>query len=751
MKKSLIFACAAAALLASCSQDQLDLRDGWGLGGNEVADDGTPQQIKLGASLSATVATRGTGTVGGVLDGNGNYTQGTTAHEWNSEHFNVFMFKKGTITLTQNPEVVDDKGTGLFYVLNDKEYVAPPSGAGYATDIFTDNENWMSNANYAYAKDGEVSYYPTQDAHDFWAYRLDGTAKALTDGVAFAGSTSLYTETEVDETGAGVLNVDFAIEGNNDIMVAKAEPIASQRTKMEQLGAGFAETRLWSAYAARQGVQPVLTFDHMLTRLTFRIIDSELQAAYNAYLGGDKDAKYGKVKVDDEKGDTESKFIVTDIRVFSKTDGTLVVAYDNSNAAAYQSNIKRINFEDFGGDLADGAIATKDVRSNYYEYVVKPAPTAPSYALPLQARKDGSMVSLMEGYKFDPELEGTGAPDGGYRPVAGTQEEEYVGEALIVYPEPEENKYYVVFQLMQEIVTERDYGYDDATGKNDYDPEEDDNKYDSPVDGPKEWKPYTVHGEITLPDGEQFKQGWSYTVNVSLHGLEEIEIYVDATPWVDGGETDIDPDEDNWKPLLEAAYTISFDAEALATADGNGSAKVSGYTTIYDEEDPTLEVEKVAAEGQIITVVFTPNEGYEPESITIGSETIEEGFVKKANGKYEYSFPATAAMVTRAEEEKPVISISDVTFKKIDYTVKAATAYNGKFSVQKTAQFEDEVVVTCTSDEGYELKDVTVSYKKNNRDEAVEVQAGENGNEKKFTMPSADVTVTVTFQKTVEP
>lgn len=46
---------------------------------------------------------------------------------------------------------------------------------------------------------------------------------------------------------------------------------------------------------------------------------------------------------------------------------------------------------------------------------------------------------------------------------------------------------------------------------------------------------------LTVPGG--FKPGTQYTIRIAVFGLEEIEVNVVVTPWADGGNVDLDPDD----------------------------------------------------------------------------------------------------------------------------------------------------------------------------------------------------------------
>lgn len=105
--------------------------------------------------------------------------------------------------------------------------------------------------------------------------------------------------------------VDIKINGSQDIMAGKATPSADEVAKLGNYANNF-----YSAYAARKGVQPNITFNHLLTRFTF-----EVRAGSKATAGAGA------------SGNTEA-VRVQGISVESLTDGKLTVAYTGATKEA---------------------------------------------------------------------------------------------------------------------------------------------------------------------------------------------------------------------------------------------------------------------------------------------------------------------------------------------------------------------------------------------------------------------------------
>lgn len=276
MKKMFFFALAAAGMLTACSNDDT-------LGGNGEQNV-SEQQIRLGVA-SSKVQTRGTGTVGGMTD---------AENVWAGQTLWVYMLQKGSMDLAYyKAPAVGGVATPDVEVFNNKKFTAPDAANNTKSGLAT-------------TADGTIAYYPVSGNYDFWGYRVDDAA----------GATPVVKT--VDDTGAAVEAnvatkrvVDITIDGSQDIMAGKAAPSADEVTKLGNYADNF-----YSAYAARKGVQPNITFNHLLTRFTFEVRAGS-KATAGLPAGGNTDA----VKV-------------TGVSVGSKTTGTLTVAYTGETKAA---------------------------------------------------------------------------------------------------------------------------------------------------------------------------------------------------------------------------------------------------------------------------------------------------------------------------------------------------------------------------------------------------------------------------------
>lgn len=276
MKKMFFFALAAAGMLTACSNDDT-------LGGNGDQNV-SEQQIRLGVA-SSKVQTRGTGTVGGMTD---------AENVWAGQTLWVYMLQKGSMDLAYyKAPAVGGVATPDVEVFNNKKFTAPDAANNTKSGLAT-------------TADGTIAYYPVSGNYDFWGYRVDDAA----------GATPVVKT--VDDTGAAVEAnvatkrvVDITIDGSQDIMAGKAVPSTDEVTKLGNYADNF-----YSAYAARKGVQPNITFNHLLTRFTFEVRAGS-KATAGLPAGGNTDA----VKV-------------TGVSVDSKTTGTLTVAYTGETKEA---------------------------------------------------------------------------------------------------------------------------------------------------------------------------------------------------------------------------------------------------------------------------------------------------------------------------------------------------------------------------------------------------------------------------------
>lgn len=268
MKKSFYFAALAVAVLSSCSSDPVVKPNA------EVDNDLVPIELGVGTPLMS-VTTRGTGTIGS-----------TTAAD------NHWRYERVRVLMTWIPDDVNEHAWGLttrnegdgdyelfgnqFYCLPDEDQTSIQGGVALVPELNGD----------------KTRYYPQSGNSNFFAYyvddAIDATAGDLQSPVLVAGdqAPALHNrEATAEEPAAKFVN--FKMNGTQDIMAGMASHDAAYT--------GF------SARSARHGVNPHITMNHLLTRLTFKVVP------------GHENAKNIKVK---------------SVSVESPNEGALTVAYN---------------------------------------------------------------------------------------------------------------------------------------------------------------------------------------------------------------------------------------------------------------------------------------------------------------------------------------------------------------------------------------------------------------------------------------
>lgn len=446
MKKLFLMGAVASLGLLASCSSDDDLSTG---GKNDL------QQIKIGMGVQATVgATRGTGTVGSV---------GAENNKWAGQAINIYMFNKGTL------DVAQFDGVDIY---NNADFYAPTS----------------VSSGVAKAKDNSVKYYPTQAAFDFWGYRLDN---------AIQGSPAVSEDNTKQEVG-------FTLDGSQDIMVGKANPTEEDLTKCADA------EKIYSAYAARRGVQPDIKFKHLLSRLVFSV------------TGGNEDAC-----------DNEHGVKVTAIKVKSKYTGKLIVAYTPDA----QVTNELVPTDDVT-DLVLMERATSDINGN------------------------NDLVALQP---KNPEWD----------VVENKAKKTNIGEAILAVPA---DTYDLTIELSQKVKI-----YDDGSTTQ------------------EDTKKFSYNDVIKLTD-DVFKAGYSYNVNITVFGLSEIKINTTLTPWEDGGNIDMNPEDNGTPGVTPATY------EFTTYTYQEGDVVAAEYADFTELQNAGVAIE--ANEGKIYKVGTDPDVTY---------------------------------------------------------------------------------------------------------------------------------------------
>lgn len=214
--KKILTVCAAAAMMAACAKEMPQTPD---FGVLSPVEDAEQMEVKFHSNVMASVQTKAQGGV----------------DVWNgAQNLHIYGFQRqsGIMDYTEVEPFIDN-------VM-----------AKSPEDPATDNGIAVND------EDGKPFYYTGNYTYDFYGYYVDDLAAAP----------------QVDADGV-YLNLELT--GGEDVMLAKSVPAVDvQKAKDNGVFKGDASWKdgyAYSAYAARRGVQPSLTFKHQLVRFTFQI------------------------------------------------------------------------------------------------------------------------------------------------------------------------------------------------------------------------------------------------------------------------------------------------------------------------------------------------------------------------------------------------------------------------------------------------------------------------------------------------
>ncbi|MGM9554244.1 MAG: InlB B-repeat-containing protein, partial [Faecousia sp.] len=182
-------------------------------------------------------------------------------------------------------------------------------------------------------------------------------------------------------------------------------------------------------------------------------------------------------------------------------------------------------------------------------------------------------------------------------------------------------------------------------------------------------------------------------------------------------------------PAEDLTYTVVY-------------AKIDySITTVFDATQGSVATEPAgtAQLDDIVTVTVTPKEGYELAELTVTYAEGEKSCVltEIEENVYTFTMPADAVVVTAI-------------FTEITYTAnltivgEGSGTLNGYYTDNMPADYLDTVTVTAAPAEGWELVSIEVDGGKIKVNEEIKPEGGAYT----FTMPSHDVEITVTFEKT---
>lgn len=194
-----------------------------------------------------------------------------------------------------------------------------------------------------------------------------------------------------------------------------------------------------------------------------------------------------------ETTDPDKAVKVTGITVKSKATGKLVIAYQGE-ATTFENVSDQLIVDKDADEVKDAALLKE---------------------LEVKQRTDGApLTQSLEA--LEPVT-----PKWNNGMAMATQ----VGEALLAIPA---DKYEITINLKQKVQVKGD--------KN------------SPAEGDFEEKPYTYTADLknTVTPDKGFEPGYSYNVTITVYGLSEIQITTTLIPWKDGGNIEMNPEDETF-------------------------------------------------------------------------------------------------------------------------------------------------------------------------------------------------------------
>lgn len=317
MKKQFFYAVMALAVMSSCSKDNDP-------GNGNPEENNDKAVIALGVDVpTATVSTRGTGSVGDVAG---------DQNTWNSQKLYIYMVDRAT-----GLEAEEGADGAKTKILNNDvlQFRAPKADA-------QDKGSIRIYKSYTEDTDNGViqyKYYPTNGQYTFYGYHIDDAENA----------TPNITATEKKVTGV-------TINGTQDLLAAKTIDMTANDAQTD--GSFYKDiattlTTEWSelmnyqfgARTARKGIVPVLKFEHQLARLKFFVRAGSQSAAGYEYQGGWTERK---------SNDAAAKTLGMQVTKITLKDMANVIDMDLTTPVSTRN----------GAGAADFVVCSKDAANN---------------------------------------------------------------------------------------------------------------------------------------------------------------------------------------------------------------------------------------------------------------------------------------------------------------------------------------------------------------------------------------------------
>ena len=663
MKKQFFYAAMAIAMMASCtSEDDLAV--------NPVDPNQDEEQVALNLSVatpSMTVGSRATGTgiVGDVVEHLGDPVNKT----WDSQR--LFM------TMVNRSNGGQYKVDGELY-FDGLEFRAPRTGAP--------DQNIRIYAEYQGTGDDpdegtlQYKYYPITGQYDFYGWHIDAAEWANTD-TTFNATTAMVNNITIDGTqdimAAKTLPIPDARPGANDAYFAASDAIDDDETYADMVAKQF------SARTARNNFTPVLNFKHSLARLKFFVRSGKGSDAATHWMGENGNAAQKREVYDDldaawsgegayaDYADyADGAIYVTEVKVLE------MVQNINLNLMTQEAEVAAGNANTFFTLMSTptqaGVNETKTLQTLAY--------TAPKYAWGYT------------GDDFDtPETQAIDNSQG--------KEATEVGESVMFLPNAEDgtNKKIKISVKVGQCLLDTE---NETSGDVTY-------IWDEPaattlwVDASK----LTIDGNPVPAEKQVFAAGNSYNVYITIYGREQIEVSASLVPWVDGGDTDTDIEDDvvvegeedetetitatinvsGLTPGVEATVTLSDQQTSTATADENGQAtftftvnKSTAYTYTVTADGHTIQTGdgSIDASTEDVTenvVMTTTQAPADTKDVTFTISGLDEGE------------NATITIGETSQGGTTTVTFTDLAKEEATYTATATGYFNESGSIDAEA------------------------------------------------------------------
>lgn len=217
-----------------------------------------------------------------------------------------------------------------------------------------------------------------------------------------------------------------------------------------------------------------------------------------------------------------------------------------------------------------------------------------------------------------------------------------VGEALLAIPA---DKYEITINLEQEVQVKGD--------KN------------SPTPDDFQTKEYTYNAELknTVNPEKGFEPGYSYNVTITVYGLSEIQITTTLTPWKDGGNIEMNPEDETFG---ETTTNNAYEWVKLDSEPADAIFEPTPYATVDDLKAAVAanasnsgKIYKVGSEGswtyyQCKVKATTPPAP--AATYTLETYTFQEG-VDNVEASYDTKELLEADGVATAENENKIYKV----------------------------------------------------------------------------------------------